>query len=233
MAYSEVTVEGATVTAKNDGYLHRQQFGGQDILSSTPSLSGNTLILPRGYMVIGGRQIDITSNTSISLSPTVTTGVGRVIAQIDLTATPVFSFQEEYGASISAFSTLTQGDVNLGGTLYQCELVRFSVSSSTATSLTRTLNDGLAFIRGGQVPTWCASLEDFYSTLPNGSVSENYVGYSQTLSDRPANGSAIATFHKHGSTLGYIFFLSTTGATAWIKVLNSSTWGSWKQITMV
>ena len=152
MALEGVTFDLQTVGSRDDGSINWAALGGGDCLlepNMTFNLtSGTSITLSTGHIALGGRVIRVNGAYVFSLTPTVTTGYGRIVARIDLSQ-PVteqtfdqLSITEEYVTSEASFAQLTQGFINMPNFSgeYEQELCRFTVADGEATEITSTLN---------------------------------------------------------------------------------------------
>lgn len=151
MAVKGITFDQQTVTARNDGFVNELVTGSSDVLisSTTPAITSvNVITLYEGYMLIHGRLIHIDGTTNISVTPgsVLTNGVGRLLVHIDTSETstplsnPQLDIQEDYATTVQNFRNLTQDDINTTGTVYEAEILRFTVSSGSISSLTTSLS---------------------------------------------------------------------------------------------
>lgn len=150
MAFTPRTFTSATVTARDDGALYQFLMRNQDGIVSLPAgsmtLSNNTISISQSNWVVGGRML-YSSGETITLSPTLTNGYGRVIVSITNanSASPTISFIQEYQADPANFRALTQGTINRypSQTTYETELARFTVSGGSCSSLEVYIQEGL------------------------------------------------------------------------------------------
>lgn len=142
-----ITFDLQNVLSKNDGRLYQTIFGSDYILSGctcTAVDGGASIEIAEGYVAVGGRVIHFDGGEKKTITPTLTTGYGRLIIDIDLTkASTADEFKQvsvvEQYSTTETFPDLTLDDINLSGTHYQVELCRFPISSSTAGNVTVTL----------------------------------------------------------------------------------------------
>lgn len=98
--------------------------------------SGSNAVIAAGMIIACGRVFEITSPAYVACSGS---GFARVIINIDTSKASTASefnqvfFTTQTAATEAAFPALTKGDVNDSGTLYQCELARFAISSGNIT----------------------------------------------------------------------------------------------------
>ncbi len=139
-----ITFDFQDVLSKNDGRLYQALFGSDYIISGcdcTVANSGTTINVTEGYVAVGGRIIHFDGGETKTLTPTLTTGYGRLVIDIDLTKTATatefkqVTLIEQYSTT-EVFQDLTQDNINLSGTHYQAELCRFTISSSAAGAIT-------------------------------------------------------------------------------------------------
>lgn len=142
-----ITFDLQTVLSKNDGRLYQTLFGNDYILSGctcTAMASGTNINIEEGYAVVGGRIIHFDGGEVKTLTPTLTTGYGRIVIDIDLTGVATatefkqVTLIEQYSTT-ETFQELTKDDINLSGTHYQAELCRFPISASAAGDVTVSL----------------------------------------------------------------------------------------------
>lgn len=150
MAFTPRTFTSASVTARDDGALYQFFARNQDAIINIPpgtaTLSANTFSVGQANWLIGGRNLYSTGE-SIALSPTITSGFGRVIITITSanSSTPSIAFSQEYVTDESNFRALTLGTINrfTSQTTYEAEVCRFSVSNSSCSNLSMTMQEGL------------------------------------------------------------------------------------------
>lgn len=142
-----ITFDLQNVLSKNDGRLYQAIFGSDYILNGcacSATDGGANIQIAEGYVAVGGRVVHFDGGEKKTITPTLTTGHGRLIIDIDLTKASTadefkqVSLVEQYSTT-QTFPDLTQNDINLSGTHYQAELCRFPISSSTAGNVTVTL----------------------------------------------------------------------------------------------
>lgn len=138
MSLKPITFDGEIRPASADGAIFFGALGGRNCSLDGCAITnaGNIITITAGHLLIGGRVIEVEGDTSYTVSPTVTTGVGRLILNIDLADVPVFTLSEEYQSSESGLITLTKESINISGTVYQAEICRFTVASSTISEFT-------------------------------------------------------------------------------------------------
>lgn len=148
MALKGITFDNQAVLSKFDGAFYQvMATRGTDwrIRGGNGTLSGNNVTIAQGFILVGGRLIQIDGNTSHTLTPTITNGYGRLKVEIDLTKTATestfnqVSLTEEYSATQEGFSTLVHGDIAFSGTKYEAVLYVFQVTNSTVTSIIETM----------------------------------------------------------------------------------------------
>ena len=101
------------------------------------SIAGATLNLGAGNIIACGRNIKVPAAQAIAVTGA-SSGYARLVLTIDLSASEdqQIKLDMEYAASESGFSSLTQEDINDGGTVYQTEIVRVKLGSSGITERT-------------------------------------------------------------------------------------------------
>ena len=142
-----ITFDLQNVLSKNDGRLYQAIFGSDYILSGcacSATDGGASIQIAEGYVAVGGRVVHFDGGEKKTITPTLTTGHGRLIIDVDLTKASTadefkqVSLVEQYSTT-QTFPELTQNDINLSGTHYQAELCRFPISSSAAGNVAVTL----------------------------------------------------------------------------------------------
>ena len=119
-----VNFDNQTVTAKDHGHLFHCVIVDGIMSGCELSFSGTSLVITPGYLLIGGREMKLTANTTVIVSGS-TTGFARVLITIDLTKAATADtfeqadFQIQYANTATGFSALNQEDINRTGTTYQ------------------------------------------------------------------------------------------------------------------
>lgn len=150
MAFTPRTFTSGTVRAIDDGALYQFITRNQDCIVNLPqgsmSLATNVVTIGQSNWIVGGRNL-YSNGESITLSPTIANGYGRVILSITNanSTTPTIAFSQEYNADPEQFRTLTQGTINrfTSQTTYECEVCRFTVASSQCSDLVPYIQEGV------------------------------------------------------------------------------------------
>lgn len=162
MALVGITFDNQAVLSKFDGAFYQVMNNRNSdwrIRGAACTISNNTLTIANGYLLIGGRLIQVDGTTTYSLSPTIANGYGRVKVVIDLTQTATeetfnqVRLEEDYNSTESGFPALTKGDINMSGTKYEAMLCIFPVTNSQAGTIRQTmpLHGGFLEKAGGAV----------------------------------------------------------------------------------
>lgn len=152
MAYKGINFARQHLVPVDDGNLYRAIFQDGSLHGCQISTSGAVLTMTAGYIMCGGRQIEITADESFTLNEQ-TSGYARILLQIDLTQTATEStFQQvstliQYAATEEGFATLIQQDINNGGSLYQMQLALVSLAAGGISAIVEDLP--VADLRGG------------------------------------------------------------------------------------
>lgn len=139
-----VTFPQQTFTPSEWGQMFEAVMADGILRGCSVTASGNTVNIAKGAMIIKGRFIAIPSAVAEVTSPTYPNGYGRVKVCINTNnaSTETVNRQAfvttEY-ASTNSFPSLTQDDVNDGGTLYEAELAVVQYSGGSISSITQTL----------------------------------------------------------------------------------------------
>ena len=109
------------------------------------TISNNVLTITQSTAIVGGRVISFTQ-TAITASPTVTSGVGRLVLSITgANGTPAAEILQEYASTASGFRSLTKGTINrfTSQNTYEAEICTFKVSSSNISNLVMSMHYGM------------------------------------------------------------------------------------------
>lgn len=135
-----VNFDNQTVTAKDHGHLFQCVIVDGIMSGCELSFSGTSLVITPGYLMVAGREMKLTANTTIIVSGA-TTGYARVLITIDLTKAATAEmfeqadFQIQYATTATGFSALNQEEINGTGTLYQFELCTLALGTSGIASI--------------------------------------------------------------------------------------------------
>lgn len=116
--------------------------------------SGSTLQLAAGRLIVCGRCCRVPTAQSIAVTGA-SSGYARLVLTLDMSGTHTETvFQQvrldlDYSATLGGFDSLTQQDVNNGGTTYQIALAVVSLGASGITAIVSTC--GKAHGRAGAV----------------------------------------------------------------------------------
>lgn len=139
MSFNPITFDGKVRPASADGAVFFGALGDCVLDGCNITNSGNVITISAGHILAGGRVIEVLGDTSYTVSPTVASGVGRLLLNLDTSESPVFTLSEEYQSAESGFITLVTEAINITGTEYQLELCRFEVASSSISSIIGTI----------------------------------------------------------------------------------------------
>lgn len=135
-----INFDNQTVTAKDHGHLFHCVIVDGIMSGCELSFSGTSLVITPGYLLVGGREMKLTANTTVIVNGA-TSGFARVLVAIDLTkAATADTFEQadfliQYANTATAFSALNQEDINSTGTTYQFELCTLALGTSGITSI--------------------------------------------------------------------------------------------------
>lgn len=188
MAIKGIFFDNQVVNAKDFGAF-ASAYGDCFLGNHLYSISNNTLTIPSGYLVVGGRLIKFDGNQTIALTPSITNGYGRIVLTIDLTKTATEStfaqvaLTTEYATTVNGFNDLTQTDINLNGSIYQRDIIHIWV------------NNGLCYIndatKGRSIPLLTSIIEAPHSFdyITSGSLRVTNANYgTANPSGTPAEG---------------------------------------------
>lgn len=146
MAFHGLTFPNQNVSALDDGGFYRSFRGDGVIQGCDISFTTDSITIQAGWLMAGGRLIQVDGATSITFEDMITTGYGRLMLQIDTSqASTVEDFGQistpiDYSASIDGFTAPVQEDINLGGgTIYQFVLAVVNISNGNITGITSSL----------------------------------------------------------------------------------------------
>lgn len=126
------TFAGKRVTPSDDGAAWASCVS-DGLKGVTITTNGTSIRLSVGKIIVCGRIIRITAQTDIPMEHT--SGYARLVLTIDKSksATQQIALDYEHANSIGSFGSLTQDDINNGGTKYQTVLCIMELASSTTT----------------------------------------------------------------------------------------------------
>lgn len=132
-----VTFKDAKIRAIDDAAVFASVVSDGIARGCELTYSGATLNLGAGNIIACGRNIKVPAAQAIAVTGA-SSGYARLVLTIDLSASEgqQIKLDMEYAASESGFSSLTQEDINDGGTVYQTEIVRVKLGSSGITGRT-------------------------------------------------------------------------------------------------
>lgn len=135
-----INFDNQTVTAKDHGHLFQCVIVDGIMSGCELSFSGTSLVITPGYLLIGGREMKLTANTTVIVNGA-TTGYARVLITIDLTKAATAElfeqadFQIQYSNTATGFSALNQEEINGTGTVYQFALCTLAMGTSGIASI--------------------------------------------------------------------------------------------------
>lgn len=137
-----VTFAEQRCTPADDALLNSAMLSDGILSGCTLSYSGSTLTMGTGALLICGRQVRHPASQSWNLTGAAS-GFARIVLTVDLaraateTVFDQVNDSVEYAPSVNGFSTLTQADINVGGTVYQFELCVVSLGYGGITGIYR------------------------------------------------------------------------------------------------
>ena len=144
MALNALIFDNRNNDSQNWRRIFQNLYGDGILRGCEIVFTSNSVTVADGLLMIAGGAIDVNGNTTISVSPTITTGYVQLKIQIDLSngseasgAGPV-SLITEFSAT-PTFLPLTQEDINGAGEVYEQEIAVFQISGGNVTSIVRTL----------------------------------------------------------------------------------------------
>lgn len=138
-----INFDNQIVTAKDHGRLYQCLITDGVMVGCTLSFSGTALNITPGYFMVAGRQMKLSANTTVTVDGE-SSGYARVLLEIDLSEVATADtfeqayFKVEYASAVSAFSGLTQDDINSSGTRYQFVFCILTMGTSGISSIYAT-----------------------------------------------------------------------------------------------
>lgn len=131
-----ITFDNQVVTAKDHGRLFHQMLSDGVISGCAITKTATSVTVGAGYLLVAGRLIRLTSAQTLTIALPSVGGFSRVLVTINLSGTATASqfnqvtLSTEFATAVANFRTLTKGDVNGAGTLYEYELCVLRVLTS-------------------------------------------------------------------------------------------------------
>lgn len=143
MSLTGITFANQKITPSDDGRLYGAMLADGILTGCGITFAAATLSVAAGSLLIGTRELR-TSGETLSVTGA-TSGYARVIIDIDLTrAATKTSFEQaqfkiQYAASLDAFASLEQQDINTAGTHYQAMFCVLSLGTAGITGVVSSL----------------------------------------------------------------------------------------------
>ena len=143
MSLTGITFANQKITPSDDGRLYGAMLADGILTGCGITFAAATLSVAAGSLLIGTRELR-TSGETLSVTGA-TSGYARVIIDIDLTRAATKTsfeqaqFQIQYAASLDAFASLEQQDINTAGTHYQAVFCVLSLGTAGITSVVSSL----------------------------------------------------------------------------------------------
>lgn len=143
MSLTGITFANQKITPSDDGRLYGAMLADGILTGCGITFAAATLSVAAGSLLIGTRELR-TSGETLSVTGA-TSGYARVIIDIDLTRAATKTsfeqaqFQIQYAASLDAFASLEQQDINTAGTHYQVAFCVLSLGTAGITGVVSSL----------------------------------------------------------------------------------------------
>ena len=143
MSLTGITFANQKITPSDDGRLYGSMLADGILTGCGITFAAATLSVAAGSLLIGTRELR-TSGETLSVTGA-TSGYARVIIDIDLTRAATKTsfeqaqFQIQYAASLDAFASLEQQDINTAGTHYQAVFCVLSLGTAGITGVVSSL----------------------------------------------------------------------------------------------
>lgn len=143
MSLTGITFANQKIAPSDDGRLYGAMLADGILTGCGITFAAATLSVAAGSLLIGTRELR-TSGETLSVTGA-TSGYARVIIDIDLTRAATKTsfeqaqFQIQYAASLDAFASLEQQDINTAGTHYQAVFCVLSLGTAGITGVVSSL----------------------------------------------------------------------------------------------
>lgn len=143
MSLTGITFANQKITPSDDGRLYGAMLADGILTGCGITFAAATLSVAAGSLLIGTRELR-TSGETLSVTGA-TSGYARIIIDIDLTRAATKTsfeqaqFQIQYAASLDAFASLEQQDINTAGTHYQAVFCILSLGTAGITGVVSSL----------------------------------------------------------------------------------------------
>lgn len=155
MAFHGLTFPNQNVSSLDDGGFYRSFRGDGIIQGCEITFTTDSITIQAGWLIAGGRLIQVDGATTFTFEDMITTGYGRLMLQIDTSqASTVEDFAQlsyliDFSASIDGFTAPVQEDINLGtGTIYQIVIAIVQISGGNLTSIVSSIGISSLELRG-------------------------------------------------------------------------------------
>lgn len=196
MSFQGINFSSQHIVPSDDGRLYEAIFEDGALHGCELSYVGAALTIGAGYLMIGGREIEITEDEVFNLNEA-TSGYAQLVMTIDLTQTATIgafnqvSIDVRYASTEAGFASLIQDDINGAGTKYQQQLALVSLGTGGITGIVAGMPS--ASLKGaGRVFSIIAV------TYPAGSVCTCSDG-TTTLTARDTSGKALFNVPSAGT----------------------------------
>lgn len=140
MSFQGINFSSQHIVPSDDGRLYEAIFEDGALHGCDLSYVGAALTIGAGYLMIGGREIEITEDEVFNINEA-TSGYAQLVLTIDLTQTATIgafnqvSIDVRYASTEAGFASLIQDDINGAGTKYQQQLALVSLGTGGITGI--------------------------------------------------------------------------------------------------
>ena len=140
MSYQGINFANQRLVPSDDGRLYQKIFNDGALYGCELSYSGAVLFLTPGFLIIGGREIELDAAEQIPINEAIS-GFAQLVISIDLTQTATkdsfnqISMSVRYAAAEDGFATLVQDDINGSGSRYEAQLALVSLGAGGITGI--------------------------------------------------------------------------------------------------
>lgn len=156
MSYQGINFANQRLVPSDDGRLYQKIFNDGALYGCGLSYNGAVLTVEPGFLVIGGRQIELDAAERISINEAVS-GYAQLVVIIDLTRTATkdsfnqVSLGVRYATAKDGFATLIQDDINGSGSRYEAQLALVSLGAGGITGIVEDMPQAAFRGAGGTV----------------------------------------------------------------------------------
>lgn len=152
MSFQGINFAAQRLVPSDDGRLYSAIFNDGATEGCNLSYTGSNLTISTGYIIAGGRQMEVESPETYNINQAVS-GYAQLVLRIDLTKTATLSVfnqidvEVRYAAAVDGFASLLQEDINGNGSIYEMQLAVVSLGAGGITGIVTDMPQ--AKLKGG------------------------------------------------------------------------------------